>query len=427
MLPSDSSEDDLLDDSVQRTAIHPGMQPPPVSLSLNDLESPAILIDEKLKLAWYNTASDAQIWHHALKASNGSPKPNLFDLLLSTTFRAAVDNWRSWVTFFVDQFRAVVPDKLFRNRIELMDPATRERLGPLIDTLLDSPAALDSIYSGSLRQMLTSGEVVNFHTIATNFQNGRLIIFNPIQKDHLRQSEFSKRRIEHRIRSVRRYPNPVRLPYYILSVELDRPDIVKLEMLEDAYSRMTNAIWNQCVAVIERFGGVFGKHTDGGCYGQFLPGDAFENNVGSAIQCSLELGEAMDDLSREYKLRWSWTHDLKLNIGLHREHGFIGALSSSAGDTLFGMGDGLRTAAQLSSLAHNGQILASKSVFDHMPSEVQERLRFGIYRRESGMRSTFMPNLFTSIGSNADAGKSKAVPFEELRGIGVTQIFDFTR
>jgi hypothetical protein len=79
------------------------------------------------------------------------------------------------------------------------------------------------------------------------------------------------------------------------------------------------------------------------------------------------------------------------------------------------------------SLAHNGQILASKSVFDHMPSEVQERLRFGIYRRESGMRSTFMPNLFTSIGSIADAGKSKAVPFEELRGIGVTQIFDFTR
>ena len=425
MLPSDCSEDDLLDGSAQRTAIHPGMQPPSATLSLDDLESPAILIDDKLKLAWYNTASDAQIWHHTIKANNGSPKPNLFDLLLSTKYRATVDNWRSWVTFFVDQFRAVVPDKLFRNRIELMDPSARERLGPLIDTLLDSPAALDSIYSGSLRQMLTSGEVVIFHTIATNFKNGRLIIFDPVQKDQLRQSEFSKRRIEHRIRSVRRYPNPVKLPYYILSVELDRPDIVKLEMLEDAYSRMTNAIWNQCVAVIERFGGVFGKHTDGGCYGQFLPGDAFENIVGAAIQCSLELGETMADLSREYKLRWSWPHDLKLNIGLHREHGFIGALSSSAGETLSGMGDGLRTASQLSSLAQNGQILASKSVFDHMPSEVQERLRFGIYRRESGLRNTFIPNTFTSIGSIADADKSNVVPLEELRGIGVTQIFDF--
>ena len=397
---------------------------PSLKLSTEDIDHPAMIIDNQLRVAWCNSAAADKIFHFATKANNGSVKPGLFDLLFDTGFRRSVDNWRSWLAFFVEQFRMIVPFENFQHAIEQMAPAKRNIVRPLFDLHAGSPAPVESLSSGTLRQLLTSGDIVTFNLVAADFNIGRLIIFEPIESGKLKNSVYSKHHIEHSIRNVRRYPNPVQLSYCILSAELDRPEVFKLEMLDDAYSAMINAIWKKCISILESYGGVFGKHSDNGFYGYFLPGDAFENQVQPVIECSLDIRSQIAQISREYKLRRSWSHEIALNMGLHRENGFISILGSSSGDIPSSFGKGLRLSTFLSSLAHGGQILATKSFFDRMPPDVMEKLRFGIYRRENGHQRIFMPRGFSDCRELAGKKDLCAALSEPFTGIGVTQVID---
>ena len=404
---------------------NPAFGSPTIRLNADDIDHPAIVIDSRLRVVWCNTAAADKIWHHCIKDNNGASKPDLFALLFDPKFRQTVDNWRSWLAFFVEQFKSVIPSKTFRHCIAQMAPAKKDILSSLLNTYPEEPASAHSLYSGIVRQLLATGEVVAFHAVATNFKAGRLIVFEPVKTDPSQGDGFRKHRIEHRIRNIARHPNPVQMPLCILSAELDQPEVLKLETLDGEYSAMTSAIWNKCIVILETYGGIFGKHSDTGFYGHFLPGDEFENNVQSIIECSLEIKTQVAELSREYKLRRAWSHDIELNMGLHKEQAYVGALSSSAGDTLSGFGVGLRLATRLSSLACGGQILATKSLFDQMPADVLSRLRFGTYRRETGRRGAFVPKCFSDIGAFSDSANYSAVLQEELKGVGVTQVFDF--
>ena len=422
---STSSTEDYRTGKLSQTTQKVKGRPPSLRLSPEDIDHPAIIIDNQLRVVWYNPAAAAKIWHHTIKNRNGSAEPNLFDLLFDQKFCRTVDNWRSWMAFFAGQFRSVMSSRAFRNQVEQIASAKKDILLALIDRHSEESGPVDSLFSGTLRQLLTTGEMVTFHTVAANFKAGRLIVFEPVETDNMQRAGFSKHHIEHCIANVLRHPHPVQMTFFILSAEINQPEILKIEMLDAEYSTMIHTVWSQCISILERHGGIFGKHSDSGFYGYFLPADEFENNVENIIECSLEIKTQMAELSREYKLRRSWSHEIQLNMGLHKEQGYIGALGSSAGCALSGSGVGLQLAAHISSLAASGQILATKPLFDHMPSDVLTKLRFGIYRTESGQRRAFVPRCFSDIRAFTGSNDHFTALNEELNGLSVTQIFDY--
>lgn len=395
----------------------------PTSVDLSGIDRPALLINSELKIAWQNRMAVDQIWHNSGSADNGSTSPYLFDLLFDPVFKRKVANLSNCLAFFLNQLCAVMPEDQLRNHVHQMG---NERKDPLL-SLLGQPDWTETnstISSRNYRQTLTSGENITFDVMAANFREGRLLIFESRNEDgnmvQVQGAEKAKRRFER----IHRHPGPVRKSYIMLAGRLNKASTLRIEMLSEEYWKLMNGLNQTCLHTIESYGGVFVKLNESGFMAYFLSDMGDVADPLGAIDCSLEMKAQMMALGREWKIRKDWFHDIELNMALHWEEGYIGALSTSEGDLWTSFGAGRQIVTTLSQLADSGQIWASKAMINKIPSEKLKRLRFGIRRHESPGHHKYIRNGFARMKDIFGAAASKPIHDESLGLLPITQIFD---
>ena len=391
------------------------------SLSLDSIKVPAILIDRQLRIAWQNKSAQTQIWLQASSINSSASQPFLFDLLFDPLFQNKVENWRQWVAFFLRHAQGVVPPDELKQLIEQQSDRPYDVLQTmLVDTL---PAYGGSLFSGRIRQVLTTGPLISFWVVAADFAEGRLLVFDQTVDASVGVDMAKSGDLDQRWENVKQLSQPAKQPFYVLAARLNQADTLRTEMLAEEYSRLLNRVWKATIEIIEQSGGIVNHPNSSSLLGYFLPLDNNDTTPQQLVQCALELKAQMVELGREWKIRKGWLHNIELNMGLHFGEEFMGTIQSSTGDILMTFGDTLQVASCLAQLATNGQIWATKILVNQLPSREVKQLRFGIFRHD-GHHQVFIARYFSRVSDLTGIGDRLVEINDEIGRLAVTQIFD---
>lgn len=393
-----------------------------LTLPLNDIQSPALLMDTDLCIIWQNSAAISQLWQGVEFLEKDTKCPHIFDRLFDAHFQSKIANWRQWAELFVQQARSLISDDKLHQAIAARNEMQRKVLQDLISDA--KPQEVRFSFQTRLRQIHADGIVRIFTVMALTFDQGKLFVFDPATHDAAVQTLAYAVDLEQRMEMIRRNPQPVKISFHILAARLNIADILRAEMLDEEYGRLLHRIWKVSVETVEHYGGIVGQYTGDGLVGCFLPNDENQTQSTILIRCALELKSRMGELSREWKIRKGWLHNIELNIGIHAGAGYLATVRSSlSADSLMPMGDTVQIAGYLSSMAAKGQIWATKEVINQISPEDLKHVRFGIFRQD-GNRQVFIARCFSRI---RDLSNGINEPFNSSGDLGaqaVTQIFD---
>jgi adenylate cyclase len=394
------------------------------TLSPSSIKAPALLIDRKLKVVWQNKAAGTELWHLTAGRSRISAGMDIFDLLLDPEFQSKVTNWRQWTAFFVQHAIGLASIEYVKEQVAKRD----EREHEVLQSMLDEPALSYSrdVFSGRLRQVHANGMIASYWVVATDFTEGRLLVFDNASSAAAETGMARAAEIEQRLETVRQHPQPVQMPIHILAARLNNSETLQTEMLSEEYSRLLQRLWHSAIEIIENFGGIFGPHTNSGLLGFFVPVAHAEYNPMHVIECALELKTKMVELGREWKIRKGWLHELELNIGIHSADELLGTVRSSLGDGLATFGRTLRIATRLSDLSPQGQIWVTKELINRLAPKAMKNLRFGVFRTDNN-RQVFVSRCFSRIRDLSTLPPLKDDLDAELGAVAVTQLFDRQR
>jgi adenylate cyclase len=384
-------------------------------LSPQPIQSPALLIDNELRVVWQNEAAWAHLWRRP-EINESDAMVHLFDLLLASSFRNEVVNWRDWATFFIQQARPHDIQRICAQR----DPAECELLMPLLNELQAGSNAVHQVHCLALLLGDTSNKIT-FSVVGTTFDKGRLLVFEHL--DH--GGDQSASRTQRRFSMIRSQSAPVQKRFFAMAVRLNKASILKAEMLDEDYSRLLHRLYGQVFETMEQNGGIVTQYTSEGLNGFFLPENESEPNPIFVIQCALELKHRMGELGREWKIRRGWLHDIELNIGIEAGSEYLLMLPNLFGENLIPAGDTVQVAACMAQMAADGQIWATKALINQVPSGDLKNIRFGIFHNENSRR-VFIERSFIRI-REFPAGEGLIMNIPDDFGIRpVTQIFDGT-
>ncbi len=395
---------------------------PIVKLSPMQLQEPALLIDDKLRITWQNQAARTKLWHSIAPINNGNVAPGLFDLLLDVLFQHKVENWRKWAQFFVQQAYHMLTEKQFLQHIPLQGEDQQEMLKQMLKQM--PPSDERYLYSGRIQQKLNNGQQLSYWVVATQFEQGRYFIFKSEAGSESAQAHrFSD--IEQRFASLREHGHSSPTPLYVLSAHLNHTRLLQKEMLAEEYSRLLTRLYRQSIQCIEKHGGIFHKLTGSDFLVFFLPDTQQAVHAMQVLECAIELKAKMTELSREWKIRKGWLHDLELNMGLHWADEHIGIVTSALGDNLAAFGDAQRTAVALSRMAREGQIWVTKAVINKIDPPDLKKLRFGIFRK-GHPHPVLISKCFTRLKDLTGMDPMAHGHLDDdLANLAATQIFDF--
>lgn len=179
---------------------------------------------------------------------------------------------------------------------------------------------------------------------------------------------------------------------------------VKLSAQE--YFELLNEVWAGLDAVFRHHRGQAGPQ--GGevlvCY--FLP-QADGSHLWNALAAAHEAREAMRQLSQRWQARKGWDVELALNIGIDEGQEWMGVVGAAGEGALRVVGDTADHAEQLSRVSRGGAILVTRSLLGKLPSDLRQRLKFGVPRLEGTRGEAPLLSTFARL---ADIAAPQAVP-----------------
>lgn len=391
-------------------------------LSPEHITAPALLIDNELRVVWQNDAARTQLWHLP-ETPEDKALPHIFDLLLDPAFRNSVINWREWVVFFLRQSQPLLPPHELEQLIEHRDETDREILKSLLE---DARAVAASGAPANVLRLVvpngSAGPATIFCVAGTTFDKGRLLVFEKGPDEFAEPSTSNAANLKQRLAMIPRHPASVKKAFHALAARLNNVTTLRAEMLDEEFSRLLHRLWGEVVTTIEQNGGVVTQYAGDGLIGFFLPADG-DNNPLIVIQCALKLKARVAEMDREWKIRKGWLHDVQLNMGLDTGNEYLVSLQTALGENLIPSGDTVQMAAYLAHQAVDGQIWATKTLINRVPSKDLKNIHFGIFR-SGDHRKVFIARSFSRF---RELTGERDFPSDVQTNFGnrsVTQIFD---
>jgi len=395
------------------------------TIVLAGIKHPAMLINSDLDIAWQNKGAIESIWQHISATNNGNATPRILDLIFDATFKHEIINFHSCVEFFLSQLLGFLSADDLHERITGMSFDRQNILSPLLDRFSELDAASE-LYGGYLTLKLKDDRLASYKVVALNCDEGRLLILDPQPYNALPYGAKTQQSVKDRLERIHHQPNPVLTPYFILVAKINRASMLRTELLAEDHWRLINALYQECLDRVERYGGAFGQHVVDGFIAYFLPDQNLIADPMGVIECALAMKTVAAELGRKWRISRNGSHDIDLNMGIHYEEAYVGSLPVSSSAILTSFGDGIRTADAICQLAEDGQIWATKPVINRIPPAKAKTIRFGILKTSKQNRKSFLRHTFGSVGSTFDLNTAVGGRDDELGFLPITQIFDLS-
>jgi class 3 adenylate cyclase len=171
-----------------------------------------------------------------------------------------------------------------------------------------------------------------------------------------------------------RLVEPGRRPAAILFADVQDSSLVSKRLPSASYFRLLRGLITAIDEVIGRFGGIVGKHAGDGATAFFIADDL--GSPSGAVKGAIEAAREIAVVARHVvkrageELEALDADDVRVNVGVHwGGQLFMGQLVTGGRLEVTALGDTVNEAARIQESARDGQVLASKSLLEHLSGE----------------------------------------------------------
>ena len=380
---------------------------PDLSLSLDQVQAPAFLVDADLHIRWMapdGTDSLSRALAEQWKTPGGG---DVFTVMVSPAVRGAIGDWKSFFTFLYTVLRRSTPRATFDAKADALpadaivddddEGAVSKESAPFImdscpigsqDTEHPLPLRMFSLGfgQGTLFTLRTDGWPSRAGASAANATEGSAIDAGDTKKS-----------------------------ICALSARLHHSRRIAETMLPRIFMQLVQRIWTETDHLALSLGGR--RIASDGAQALYLFKESVGRNpVFSAICCATRILAAIPAMEERFRDQYGWKETIGIDMGI--SHGGDDAAEADAvGSGNFIIpGGAFDQASRLSTAAAKGEIWITKDAAGQLPGKLLDRVVLGIDRQ-----GHFRRNFFVRIG-DLDGSQPAAAPIAEAGGFPVARI-----
>lgn len=391
-------------------------------LTLDQIESPAYLVNGRFELEWANDQAQRDILGGQVKMSADISERNLFTFLLrAAPVRAAADA-NEIMRFHMAIAKKRMPRASLFALGRDLESGEVEHLTRLHDAVETESAGMGQIAHAQVN-FASAGEPARwFDLYASFFREGVFFTYHPAAADHdMLMQVLSRRDVV--IRDLLKKRRPYLTEVAVLVADLQDSVKICAELPPEQYFQLINDVWQVMEPKLRRYYATHGKHVGDGVLYYFLP-QPDSSHIMNALACARDISETMRAISRDWKGKKNWLNELVLNIGVHAGQEWFGTYQTPTHIEFTVLGDTVNMAGRLSDFARDGAIWASKTLLGKLTSKERERIRYGIRRRDADGRDVLVPETYGRIANLVDLANPKYGKFNDIATLPVTEILD---
>lgn len=386
-------------------------------LTINDVQCPAFLINNKFEIEWINKDAEAGIFNLEVSLIRELSDRNIFKLFSQKGFLAGDKKNDDLVTYMMK----FVKQKYEKNLLIKLYNGILGKEVLFLEKVYDrvEPLYSDSLHETYLNIYGADGKTTPYHAYHIVFREGILCILSPMDTIFRGIVELlsSRGRVIHELLKQRM---PSLVSFCVLVADLQDSSRICAELPPEEYFELIRDIWKCMNGSFQKFYGTYGKHVGDGMVYYFLK-DRDDNYIMNSIYCALELREKMKKLNMEWKVRKGWLNNLYLNIGINEGQEYFGDIPSSPNIEFTALGDSVNYAGRLSDLARFGSIWTTKNLLNRLDMELRKKIQFGVKRKDYD-REIFVENMFLRVMDMLCPDDPRYSKFMDIATLAVTEI-----
>ena len=387
-----------------------------LSLSLDNLEHPAYMLNYNFELTWLNESARKEVFGFTSPPAKSAER-NLLVLLSRPEVCLGLEDQRALVGLLLQLASSRIRYDSLATLVSQSDPDLMPLLDAIAFTEDNKEQAVNEI---EFFQKDARGEFVCYRVYAVYFREGILVVHSPGEERGDDLLNFLSRR-DQVIQSLLSKRLPVMTPLAVLVADLQNSVRICSELPPDEYFMLINQIWATMGPILRKYIGTHGKHVGDGVVYYFFP-QAESNYLFNALACADELRQAMRKISAEWQLKKNWLTELQLNIGLHEGQEWLGSFQSANHIEFAVLGNTINQASRLSDFARHGSIWATKDLVSKLSTDERSRVEFGILRKSQENGDRFVPSSYAQIESLLDLTQDKHEKIRDISQLAVTEV-----
>lgn len=394
----------------------------PVTISLDQVEHPAYLVNSRFELEWANDAARALFFSGSEGLSRDISERSLFTLL----FEGGAENGLSGLADRDEIIRfhlAIAKNRISKGALMALDT------GGIDDQDLDVIARLYDEAAPTERgplqhadvNLTTSHEEDDWHTLyASFFREGIFFAYAPSGNDSESLMSLLARR-DIVIRDLLKKREPHLTPLAVLVADIQESVKICAELPPEEYFELINDVWSAMEPKLRRYYATHGKHVGDGMVYYFFPQPDC-NYVLNALRCAEEMRTEMATISKRWQKRKNWTNVLKLNIGLAEGREWFGAYQTPTHLEFTALGDTINMAGRLSDFARGGTTWATKDMLGELSTKERSALHYGVRRTTEDGTEMLAAETFSRISNLLDLDDAQNIKFRDISALAVTEV-----
>lgn len=396
-----------------------GTSSPGLSLTLEDINAPAYLLNYQFEIEWINEEAEETIFGKKIRTIRDVESRNVFRLFLNWEFSNFIKNWEEFLHYHMYFFRARQKKEQIPNMYGDISGKEVEYLQKVYDNTNDMP--MEKIHQQLITLVEKDKPDEQYIVYTIFYREGMFFLYLPADSIPAGITEYLSNR-ETVLRELLHNRMPTLVSFSVLVADLQGSVRICAELPPEEYFELINSMWKLLEESFKKFNGIFGKRIGDGVVYYFLKKQD-PNYIMNAIHCAMEIRENMERFSNEWKIRKKWYNDLHLNIGINEGQEYFSTTAPSSTNVEFtALGDTINYASRLSNLARYGSIITTKNLMNKVDEENKKKLRFGVMKRVNE-RDVFVEKVFSQVIDLVKDDEARRERFADIAALPVTEIF----
>ncbi len=382
---------------------------------------PAILVNGNWEIIWLNDKAWEQIFSEEVRGLPSPAKHSLFGPVFIRELKNGFANWEEILTPHIRLAKRDLGEDILQH---LHREAESQSLNEVMQLWREAEILEDlPLHRQTLILRHHDGRVNKYTLISWKLPQGTLLLYAParMQLDQMIDLVTGRTKLSQFL-LLRETPSPT--PLCILAARLESDLHLRTALPPFEYFDLMNQIILGSHQCFKNHGGTPGRSFREGAVCFFLEDpDSEHDHLFQALLCGQALQSMVRVLDRQWQYKQAWNNTLRMNIGIHCGHDWLGTVPSPSAFEFTVVGDTLIKAVKLSEFSQRGATWASKEVIENLSPSNRERVEFGL--RLGVYQERFVsPGIYSPVGELLSQDELERKRLQTISNLVVTEVID---
>lgn len=313
-----------------------------LSLTLEDIQAPAYLLNYQFEIEWINEQAEEAIFGKKIRTIREVESRNVFRLFLNWEFSSFMKNCEEILQYHMYFFKARQQKEQIPGLYADISGKEVEYLQKVYDNANDTP--MEKIHQQLITLVEKDRSEEQYVVYTIFYREGMFFLYLPANSVPVGITEYLSNRGTV-LRELLSQRLPTLVSFSVFVADLQGSVRICAELPPEEYFELINSMRKLLEESFKKYHGIFGKCIGDGAVYYFLKKQD-PDYIMNSIHCAIEIRKNMERFSSEWKTRKKWYNDLHLNIGINEGQEYFSTTAPSSTNIEFtALGDTINYAA----------------------------------------------------------------------------------